>query len=456
MNFMFVGRKAELAVLEERYQSGKFELGIMYGRRRVGKTTLINEFIRNKEAVFFTAMETSDQENLVSLSRSIAMGAVPGTSVFVSFMEALERIFFLAQNRRLIFVIDEYPFLAASWPGIASVLQRLIDENKAHSRLYMIINGSSLSLMEDYFFSYKRPLYGRKTFQLKIEPLGFFDIKDYFQKTQVESLPYIYGVYGGIPRYFEDYDERISFKKNLIKNFLQNGSPLLDEPESILKQEVRDPSNYNAIITAIASGSTRYSEISGKAKLESGNISGFMNNLLSLNLIKKESPVPEGGKRSLYVLNDNMLRFWYRFIPANLSLISNGKGELAYTFIEKELDAYIGRIFEDIAREYLWRLNGSGALPFVFTGIGRWWGSDPVKKQEVEIDLIAHDGKNAAIFCECKWQKKSTGTDILEELREKSGMVFFEKYTQKYLFVFSRSGFSPACKKRRTNGETSA
>jgi AAA+ ATPase superfamily predicted ATPase len=449
---VFIGRKAELSVLEDRYASGKFELGVMYGRRRVGKTTLINEFIKGKEAVFFTAMETSAEENLVSLSRSILAGNANGggslnSSVFRSFHDALEKTFTTAVKKRLVLVIDEFPYLAVSYPGISSVLQKLIDENKDRSKLFIIINGSSMAMMENYFFTYKRPLYGRKTFQLKIEPFGFFEMKDYFRKSDVQLLPYIYGVYGGIPKYFEYYDEKLSFKKNLLKNYLSQGAPLLDEPDGILKQEVRDPSNYNAILTAIAGGNTRYSDISGKAKLESGNITGFMENLLTLNLIQKESPVPEGsGKRSLYVLNDNMLRFWYRFIPTYISFINNNKGDLIYSIVETDLDTYMGRIFEGIVKEYLWRVNGTDALPFIFTQAGRWWGSDPVKKQEAEIDLAAHDGKKNVILCECKWRKQKTGVDVLNDLKEKSELAFFKGHSKKHLFVFSRSGFTEACK----------
>ena len=448
---MFIGRAMEMEVLERKYASDRFELGIIYGRRRVGKTTLINEFIKGRHTVFFTAMETSAGENLVSLSRSIAAlnPEEPSGPVYQSFIDALEAVFSQARKSRLIFVIDEYPFLAASYPGISSVLQRLIDENKDNSKLFMLINGSSMALMENYFFSYKRPLYGRKTFQLKIEPFDFFQLKDFFPKTAIDVLPCIYGAYGGMPKYLEDYDEKLSFKKNIIRNYLQNGASLLEEPESILKQEVRDPSNYNAIITAIAAGSTRYSEISGKAKLESGNIAGFMSNLISLNLVKKEVPALEsGGKRPLYVISDNMIRFWYRFITANLSLIRNNRSELAWTQIEKELDAYMGRVFEEISLQYLWRVNGGDKLPFMFTEAGRWWGNDPIKKQETEIDIIAWDGKKNAVFCECKWRRQKTGPEVLEELNEKAGLPAFARFTSKHFILFSRSGFTPSCRRQ--------
>jgi AAA+ ATPase superfamily predicted ATPase len=175
---------------------------------------------------------------------------------------------------------------------------------------------------------------------------------------------------------------------------------------------------------------------------------------MALDLIQKESPVPEGGgRRPLYTLNDNMIRFWYRFIPTRLSQINSGKGEMACDAIEAELDAYMGKVFEAITLEYLWKINGTGTLPFDFIQAGRWWGSDPVKKQETEIDIIAHDGKKNALFCECKWQKKKTGQEILEAIKEKSELGCFRQYSGRYLYVFSRSGFTESCLKAAAESE---
>jgi AAA+ ATPase superfamily predicted ATPase len=442
---MFVGRRTELDVLEKHWKSGKFELCIIYGRRRVGKTTLIRQFCRGKDTIFFTAMETSAQENLVSLSRAV-LTAGQGAPVFPSFFDAFAHVFAVSRDKRMALVIDEYPFLTQSYPGISSLLQRLIDENRADSKLFLIINGSSISMMTDFFFNYKRPLYGRKTCQLKLDPLEFFALAEFFPQLSTETLVYIYGVYGGIPKYLEDYDTGCSLKDNIFKDFLQKSAPLYDEPSSILKQELREPANYNAILTAIAHGATRYSEIGGKAQIQGRNISGFLESLLSLELIKKENPVPPcGSKRSLYRLNDNMLMFWYRFIPINISLISQGKAELAWQSISTEFETYMGHIFEQIALQYLWRINGSGTLPFAFIDAGRWWGTDPAKREEIEIDIIAHDGKTKALFCECKWWKQKVGPDVLDGLAAKAACPLFDNFKQRWLCLFSRKGFSAAC-----------
>jgi AAA+ ATPase superfamily predicted ATPase len=449
---MFVGRATELKALEKRWNSGKFELCVIYGRRRVGKTTLIREFIKNKNSLFWTAMETEPEANLKMLARAIFQnekGQPP--FAFSSFDDAFEYVFDKAETERLVFVIDEYPFLAQTVQGISSILQRLIDERKANSKLFLIINGSSISLMEDYFSTYKKPLYGRKTCQIKVEPFGFFDSCKFHPNVEpVEQLA-IYGAFGGIPKYLEEYNGKYSFKENVIENFLQKGAPLFDEPQSILKQEVRDAASYNAILGAIADGCTRYSEIADKTKIGSSAIAGFVSNLLSLNLIKKESPVPDNGsRRPLYKLNDNMLRFWFRFVPDNLSLIAMGKDELAYQHIMAQLDTYFGSTFEDVALEYLWRINGSNKLPFAFTNAGRWWGPDAVSKKETEIDIIAvsslENDSHKALFCECKWQKQYTGKDVLDSLIEKSQLAQFKHYTEKCYILFTRNDFTKGCK----------
>jgi AAA+ ATPase superfamily predicted ATPase len=376
---------------------------------------------------------------------------------FSSYSDAFEYIFTRSENQRLAFVIVEYPVLVESWPGIPSLLQRLIDERKSNSRLFLIINGSSISLMEDYFSTYKKPLYGRKTCQLKVEPFGFFESCEFNPMASAENLLYIYGTFGGIPKYLEEYVDSLSFKENVIQSFLQKGAELFDEPQSILKQEVRDAASYNSILNAIAAGSTRYSEIAAQTKLGSSAVAGFISNLLSLNLIRKENPTPDSGsRRQLYELNDNMLLFWFRFIPDNMSLISMGKPEIAWRNIAAELDTYIGPVFEQIALEYLWKLNGNGQrLPFVFTEAGRWWGTNPEEREAVEIDIIAVSSlasdSTKALFGECKWHKKPVGADVLADLMDKAAMNVFDDYTEKWFILFSRKGFTPGCVAKAKN-----
>ncbi|GHT78522.1 ATPase [Actinomycetota bacterium] len=447
----FIGRKSELLILEERYASDQFELCVMYGRRRVGKTTLINEFTKDKRCIFFSAVQGSAQENIEFLSATILRetdSSLQG-AVFSSLNDAFEKVFELGSEQRLIFVIDEYPYLVHSQATTSSLLQHLIDKHKDTSKLMIILNGSSMTQMNSEFFTNNRPLYGRKTFQIKVQPFKFFEMREYFDKTKPELLPYIYGVYGGIPKYFEGYAQNKTLRENITRDFLSIGALLLEEPDAVLKQDVREPASYSTLFAAIANGASKYSELSSKANLESGNVSRYLNNLVFLDLVRREVPsYTEERRKVLYRVDDNMFSFWYRFVPRSLSLINSNHPQIAYEYIDKNLDQYMGGIFEQICMEYLWRINGSSALPFSFSQAGRWWGSDPKLKQDAEIDIIAHDGSSKGLFCECKWSTSKVGEDILLELSERAKLPQFAKLSEKQLCLFSRSGFTAGCLKQ--------
>jgi AAA+ ATPase superfamily predicted ATPase len=445
---MFAGRENELAALEERYASGRFEMGVIYGRRRVGKTTLLSEFIKGKPAIFFSAIKISAQQNLIALSDCITAytGGEPSGAVFPSFSAAFKSVFELAKEERLVFVIDEYPFLAQASEGVSSVLQHLIDHGKSDSKMMLVVNGSSVGQMREQFMLGSSPLYGRKTFQIKVQPLGFFEMCSYFDKGDDKTLPYIYGVYGGTPKYFEGYKQNQSLKRNIMRDYLQAGAMLLEEPEDILRREIREPATYNAVFTAIAQGASKYSEISSKANLESGNVNSHIKTLEMLDLVRKDAPAGKNGKaKTQYVISDNMFRFWYRFIPYCASLINAGRAEQAYTYIAENLEQYMGQVFEQICLEWLWRVDGSDALPFTFEEAGRWWGANPATKAQAEVDIVAYNGKGEALFGECKWSTNKVGTDILETLEEKATIPSFAVYKKRSYCLFARSGFTKAC-----------
>ncbi|MDR1204991.1 MAG: ATP-binding protein, partial [Peptococcaceae bacterium] len=270
---MFIGRQRELGELKRLYDTDRFQCVVMYGRRRVGKTALINEFIKDKDAIYFTGQETNAKENLEGLSRSIfaRSNEFPSAApVFAGFSEALGSVFKLAENRRLVFVMDEYPYLAASYRGISSLLQTCIDQNKESSQLFIILCGSSLSFMENQILGYQSPLYGRRTAQFRILPFDFEQTKQYFDGGHFskEDIALLYGVTGGVPLYLSLIDKQLSVSDNIKLNFLSPTGYLFEEPGNLVKQECREPAQYNAIIKAIAGGASRLSEIAGKTGLE--------------------------------------------------------------------------------------------------------------------------------------------------------------------------------------------
>lgn len=442
---MFVGREKELRDLDKMYRSDKFEFAVIYGRRRVGKTALISHFIQDKKAIYFMGVESNEKQNLENFSKSIFeyVEGVQSGLVFDSFQTALEYVFQLAQKERIIIAIDEYPYVARVSKGLASTLQMLIDKYKDNSKLMLIICGSSMSYIEDHVLAYKAPLYGRRTAQMKILPFDFAETCRCFNNFSDEDKAIIYGIVGGTPQYLLQMDDKLSIGENIRNTFLNTSSFLFEETENLLKQEVRDTANYNAIITSIATGASRMSEISAKIGENTSVCSNYLKNLISLGIIKKEIPYGEkSSRKSIYRIADNMFRFWYRFIPANTSIIMRGAVDLAYRRIEPQLSDYMGSAFEDICGQYLWNMLINGKLPVEFAELGRWWGNDPVFRSQTEIDIMAVQDRNTALFGECKWTNEKVDLGVLETLVKRS-QIFH--YNNTWLYLFAKNGFTKGC-----------
>ena len=442
---MFIGRDRELATLNKLYKSNKFEFTVIYGRRRVGKTALINQFIEGKNAIYFMGVESNAKQNLENFSKSIIeynTGIETETS-FLSFQAALEYVFKLSEKERLILAIDEYPYVARSSKSLASTLQLMIDKYKDSSKLMLILCGSSMSYMEDHVLAYKAPLYRRRTAQMKILPFDFEETFHYFNNFSDEDKALIYGIVGGTPQYLLQMNDELSVEDNIKNTYLNPISALFEEPENLLKQEVREPALYNAIITAVATGASRMSEISSKVGEDTNICSAYVKNLVSLGIIQKETPYGEKtSRKSVYSIEDNMFRFWYRFIPENNSIIARGAADLAYKRIEPFMSDYMGKVFEDICKQYLWKLLLTGKCPVEFSSLGRWWGNDPVEKSQAEIDIIAEQDKNAALFGECKWTNEKVDLGVLETLVKRSELFSYKKM---HYYLFAKSGFTKGC-----------
>lgn len=445
---MFIGRKNELEALNRLYQSDKFEFVVIYGRRRVGKTALINHFIDDKKAVYFMGIESNERQNLENLSKCLIefSSGILAETTFSSYQTAIEYAFKLAENERVILAIDEYPYVARASKGLASILQMVIDRYKDNSKLMLILCGSSMSYMEDHVLAYRSPLYGRRTAQMKIMPFDFAECCTYLKRMPDEDKAYMYGVVGGTPQYLLQMDDSMSVEGNIKNTYLNPVSFLYEEPLNLLKQEVREPAVYNAIITAIAAGYTKMSEIATKVGESTAACTGYLRNLINLGVIRKETPYGEKeSRKSVYAIEDNMFRFWYRFIPDNSSVIVRGAGNLVYGKIEARLDDYMGRVFEDICGQYLWKRLLEGKMPVEFTSLGRWWGNDPRKRAQTEIDIMGECGPDSAVFAECKWRNENVKQEVLETLVDRSQLFH---YTKVHYFLFSKTGFTKACREK--------
>lgn len=440
---MFIGRKHEIDELERLYIQNTFQCIIIWGRRRVGKTTLINEFVKDKETIFFTGIESSYKDNLEGFSRSIASlnsNNVEHAPVYQSFQHALDAVYDLAKKRHIVLVIDEYPYLARSYRPISSLLQKAIDLQFKNSNLFVILCGSSMSFMEKQVLGYQSPLYGRRTGQFKIKPFTFYEVRDYYPDMNMYDLAVLYGITGGIPQYMACMDASFSLQKNIEASFLSTSGYMYEEPHNLMKQELREPAVYNAIIKAIATGSSKESEIASKAGLDAGKLGAYVEKLLELGIVERETPAgSKNSRKTIYNIKDGMFRFWYTFVPAAMLFIQRNRSDRAWNIVEKHLSDYMGKTFEMICMDYLWEIYDE--LPVAYEEFGRWWGTNPVLRREEEIDIVAFAG-DQAIIGECKWRNEKVDADVLHLLMERSKLLPYKEY---YYMIFSKVGFTDRC-----------
>ncbi len=451
----FYCRETELRKLNARYNADNFECLIIYGRRRVGKTALINAFCKNKPTIFFSALNTTGQENLQSLSKAIINYEKPDATVvpeFKNYDDALQEITALGEKERLIFVIDEYPYLAKAKPAISSMLQHLIDHKWNNSKLFVILCGSSMSFMENQVLGQESPLYGRRTGQFKIEPLDYKDTAVFHPELSDEENALIYGITGGVPHYINKLGVKHDIDEALLNNLFDRSGYLYEEPANLLKQELREPAIYNSIIRAIAEGASRVADICGKVQESNTIVVKYLKTLIDLGIVKKEIPITEkAGRKTIYLLADNFFRFWYKFVPNNVNAIDSGRIARIYPqTVKRYFSDYMGLIFEKMCQDYL--LYYAENLPAELVDIGQWWGTDMIKKKQIQIDIIGTTmAANEYIVGSCKYRNEKIGLDELELLRDYA--TVFGKGVKYHFYIFSKGGFTEGLLEAQKRGE---
>ena len=438
----FIGRDFELSELNKEYKQDKFSFSVIYGRRRVGKTYLIKEFLKGKEGYYFVALESNELINLSLISQAIykACGNISGLPDFNSFDSAFKFLFEYSVKNKIIFVIDEYPYLADSSPYISSLIQNLIDQYKEKSKMFLILCGSSMSFMEEQVLGYKSPLYGRRTSQYKIQPFNYLESSEFVPNYSYKKKAIVYGLTNGIAEYLTYFDDDKSLKDNIIDIFLKTNGRLYEETTNLLKQELRQPKTYNDIIFAISQGATKLNEIATKLGVASGSLNHYLKSLIELGIIEKKTPVLDRKtKRPLYIIKDTMFLFWYLFVQPNLNMINLDLGDKVYdNYIECAIYEFMGKIFEKISIEYFEEKLKRSETPFIPKDYGNWWGNDKRLKKESEIDMIAYDKENSYLFLEAKWRNELVNQKVLDNLIEKSLNFSFSSASY---WITSLSGF---------------
>lgn len=364
--------------------------------------------------------------------------------LYASLQQAFEAIFERARSQRVIFVIDEFPYLAKADPSVSSILQALIDRASADSKLLLLLCGSSLSFMKEQVLGEKSPLYGRRTAQIELKPFDFFTAMELFpQRNPIETAE-IYGMVGGVPLYLMQFQNGGTLRELTEAALLDPNSILYEEPSTLLMQEVSKASRYNAVIDAIANGRTQSGEIATAIGSTTAETSYYLKELERIGLVTREQPLGGKGKRPIYRLSDNLFRFWFRFIAPHTSSIQRGMPGRAWRSIEKELSEYMGPVFEDICNQWLWRQMARDESAIEFDDLGRWWGNDPQRKQEAEIDIVGIEGTHVVLAGECKWRNEDFPASALEKLRHRTNLIGNADEAQ--LYAFSKTGFSQACR----------
>ncbi|MGM0510113.1 MAG: ATP-binding protein, partial [Thermoplasmatota archaeon] len=407
----FVNRERELEWMEEQHSEDSAFM-IIYGRRRVGKTELIKEFVKEKGHVYYLATKKSERENIKDLQGQMAEYLDDEVFDDIEFdgWEPLFKEFLKRREEGVVIAVDEFPYLIELNDSVPSVFQKIWDENLKGNDVTLILCGSSIGMMETHVLGYKSPLYGRRTGQWKLKPFRFAELKEFFPDKDVEERLRFYSFLDGIPQYLDLMDADKNVDWNLKNKLMKKGAYLYEEAENLLVQEVRKLSNYFSILHAIAEGNTRYGEICNRAGLSKSLVSQYLKNLRDLHVVEKEFPVTQNkeSRNALYKLTDNYYDFWFEFIYSHRSMLEEGKIKKVLKNEEKNIKRHTSFVFEQVCREYL---QGD------WDKVGRWW-----RKGE-EIDVAGLRGDDEIIFGECKWSKNKVGVGVFYDLKEKAGKV---------------------------------
>ncbi|BES81723.1 ATP-binding protein [Pyrodictium abyssi] len=426
---VLVDRERELGLLEREYREPGFRLLVVYGRRRVGKTFLLRWFCRGRPCVYYVAAELP-YESLArefSLAVKEALG-LPVAGDVVEVLEALARLH--RGGGKLVVVLDEFQYLVEADPSLPSRLMRSIDTALKGSGMMLVLCGSSVSFFEKRLLGYRAPLYGRRTGQLRLRPMAFWEAWGFNPGLTAVEAARLYGVAGGTPAYLALLGPGASAEK-LVEEATRPGSPLLDEPVLLLRQELREPRTYLALLRAVAEGRVEPSEAAQAAGVDPRSIGRYIEVLEELDLVGRVRPL--GRRRPVQLrFRDNFFRFWFSFILPLRSLIESGAVEKARRAILGELDSYMGRAFEEtIVPQLAARMVERGILPLEPRQAGPWW------RRGMEIDLVLRSPGRATAFIEAKWARlsRADARRALEKLEEKAGETGLASPRNYYVLV---------------------
>jgi AAA+ ATPase superfamily predicted ATPase len=425
---MFVNRESELAVLDREYEKEGACFTVIYGRRRVGKTALIGQYIKNKPAVYFYVTERNLKKQLKQVTRQIS--EVIGNDYLknVEFSDFEQLFQFFSEHigdRKLVFVFDEYQNLVKLDQSFSSMMMKVWDLNLKFQNIHLILCGSVISMMYSEALSYDSPLYGRRTSNIHLKSLAFHHIGDFVPDASKIDWMNIYASFGTVPKYLELYEHKKDFLGNIRDNILDKNSYLYQEVKFLLKEEISEPTTYFNILETISDGETKIGKIGIRLSVQSSYLTRYMRKLVDLDIVEKEVPItektPSKSKMGRYVIKDKFIKFWFYYVYRNYSYLEIGNVD----YVLDEIKRTFNEKFANKPLEY---------LGFIPRKIGRWWNNFE------EIDLVAI-GEDKAVFIECKWQTQKVGYPVYNNLTRKADIVDLPPGLKKVYVIFSKSGF---------------
>lgn len=443
----FVNRKTELETLEKQYNSESSSLVIVYGRRRVGKTALLSEFLKlHKDSIYFLATEESELQNLNYFKSQVAdfVGNELLRSATADWFTIFKTLLAHQTESKKIVVFDEFQYIGQSNSAFPSVLQKIWDTMLKDANIMLILCGSLVSLMKSQTLDYASPLYGRRTAQIRLKQISFKHYNEFYDgKSDKELLPF-FAVTGGVPKYIETFRGYDDIYTAIRQNILNAQSFLYEEPYFLLQKEVSEIGSYFSLIKAIAMGNRKLSDIAACLGAKQTSLTKYLKVLTDLDLIEREVPVtepaPEKSKSGLYRITDNFIAFWFKFVYPYRAYLEKGETEYVLSQIKKGfVQNFVSFVYEDVCRDKMWELSAANVWDFRFDKVGRYWGS-----KTGEIDIVAIDtvGKNL-VLGECKFTDSPKGLSVLHDLQAKTNAICqLTGATNVRYIVFSTAGYT--------------
>jgi AAA+ ATPase superfamily predicted ATPase len=438
----FINRESELKFLNQRWSGEKFELIVLYGKRRVGKTELMKQFLKDKSGVYFLADKRDVSSQLIELTEIIGKELNNPLLEKYPVKDWLD-LFGILKTQikdRFILVIDEYPYLTEVDKATGSIFQKAVDEILKDTQVFLVLSGSSISMMENEVLDYTSPLYGRRTGDILLKPMTFKNAWKFYPTLDFNQFLEFFAVLGGLPAYISQFNPKAGLLENITQKILTPGL-LFNEINFILRTEFREPTNYFDILRVISNGQRKFSEIANSVNIPNNQLTTYLQTLENLHLITKEHAVtdnPAKSKKGLYKIQDNFYKFWFRYIYPFKSYLEIGKLESSLQKFNEDHETNLGKIYEEVALELIWDITSNHPKLFTLEKAGRWWNNNE------EIDIVGYNkDQKKILFGECKYTQKPVGMSIYTALQEKAKQVDWQNEDRtEYFILFSKSGFT--------------